>query len=70
MIFLNSLDIKIISLFISLHLFTFQTPITPPIKKNETISHFLNGQVADKNNFDYDNRAKIISGWCNYFENM
>ena len=39
--------------------------ITPSIKKNETNSHFSNGPVADKNNFDDDNRPKIISGRCN-----
>ena len=39
--------------------------ITPSIKKNETNTHFSNGLVADKNNFDDDNRPKIISGRCN-----
>jgi hypothetical protein len=39
--------------------------ITPSIKKNETNSHFSNGLVADKNNFDDDNRAKILSCRCN-----
>jgi hypothetical protein len=40
--------------------------ITPSIKKNETKSHFSNGPVADKNNFDDDNRSKILSGRCNF----
>ena len=40
-------------------------PITPSIKKNETNSHFSNGLVADKNNFDDDNRPEILSGRCN-----
>jgi hypothetical protein len=39
--------------------------ITSSIKKNETNSHFSNGLVADKNNFDHDNRPKILSGRCN-----
>jgi len=39
--------------------------VTPSIKKNETNSHFSNGLVADKNNFDDDNRPKIIYGRCN-----
>ena len=39
--------------------------ITPSIKKNETNSHFSNGLVTDKNNFDDDNLPKIISGRCN-----
>jgi hypothetical protein len=39
--------------------------ITLSIKKNETNSHFSNGLVADKNNFDDDNRPKILSGRCN-----
>jgi len=29
------------------------------------LSHFSNGLVADKNNFDDDNRPKILSGRCN-----
>ena len=33
--------------------------ITSSIKKNENLSHFSNGLVTDKNNFDYDNRHKI-----------
>ena len=33
--------------------------------KNKTNSHFSNGLVADKNNFDDDNRHKILSGRCN-----
>jgi len=40
--------------------------VTPSIKKNETNSHFSNGLVADKNNFDDDNRPKILSGRCNF----
>jgi hypothetical protein len=43
--------------------------ITPSIKKNETNSHFSNGLVADKNNFDDDNRPKILSGRCNIHRN-
>ena len=42
-----------------------KTPVTPSIKKNENLSHFSNGLVTDKNNFDDDNRPKIISGRCN-----
>ena len=44
--------------------------VTLSIKKNETNSHFSNGQVADKNNFDDDNRAKILSGRCNVSDNL
>ena len=42
-----------------------QDDVTPSIKKNETNSHFSNGPVADKNNFYYDNRPKILSCRCN-----
>ena len=44
--------------------------VTLSIKKNETNSHFSNGQVADKNNFDDDNSAKILSGRCNVSDNL
>ena len=45
-------------------LFT-QDKITPPIKNNETNSHFSNGLAADKNNFEHDNGAKFLSSRCN-----